>query len=410
MERVVVTGYGVVSPVGCEIENFFPNIVKGKNGISPIESFPAEETGVTLAAEVKDFPFERYFTKKDGKRLDRFSLFGIYAAYEALKMSGLNMAEEDPDTVGVMVGSGVGGLHTIEEQVIRMHDKGPRRVAPLFVPLTIVNMAAGNIAQAIGAKGDCQAIVTACASGTHSIGEAFRKIRHGYQQVMFAGGAEASINEIGVAGFNNLTALSRSEDQEHASIPFDKERNGFVMGEGAGILVLESLSHAKKRHATILGEVVGFGSTCDAYHMTSPDPSGAGAKKAMEKAMEEAEITPEDIDYINAHGTSTKANDETEILAIASLFLNKKPYVSSTKSMTGHLLGAAGAIEGIITLESLRQGVIPATINTKNPEETTIPLVLGESKKMPLQYALSNSLGFGGHNGVLAFKRWEEEI
>ncbi len=408
MNRVVVTGYGVVSPVSCEGETFFKNILAGKNGISKIESFDATETGVTLAAEVKDFPFDRYFQKKDTKRMDRFSLFGLYAAKEALKMSGLNLEQEDPYEVGVLVGSGVGGLLTIESQVIKMHDKGPSRVTPLFVPMTIINMVAGNIALHLGAKGDCQSIVTACASGTHSIGEAFLKIKHGKQSVMFAGGAEACINEIGIAGFNNLTALSRSTDETKASMPFDQERHGFVMGEGAGILVLESLEHAKNRGAQILGEVVGFGSTCDAYHMTAPDPSGDGAKRAMANALKEGNVPLDEVGYVNAHGTGTPANDLTEGHAIDALFTGKKPYVSSTKSMTGHLLGAAGAIEAIITLESLRQQMIPPTIHTKNPESFNFPLVLGKAQAADFSYAISNSLGFGGHNGVLAFKRWEE--
>lgn len=408
MERVVITGYGVVSPVSSEVDTFFANIVKGINGIDPIESFDATETGVTLAAEVKDFPFDRYFQKKHMKRLDRFSQFGIYAAREAVKNAGIDMIEEDTDQIGVIVGSGVGGLHTIEEQVLKMGAKGPGRVAPLFVPMTIVNMAAGNIALKIGAKGTCEAIVTACASGTHSIGEAFRSIKHGYQDVIFAGGAEASINEIGVAGFNNLTALSRSTDPNAASRPFDKERNGFVMGEGAGIVVVESLTHAKKRGATIIAEIVGFGSTCDAYHMTAPDPNGAGAIKAMKLAMKEAGITPNQIDYINAHGTSTKANDEAESLAIGAAFTDHEPFVSSTKSMTGHLLGAAGAIEAIISIESLRQQIVPATINITNPENVPFKLVKNKSIEAPLTYAMSNSLGFGGHNGVVVFKRWED--
>ena len=274
--------------------------------------------------------------------------------------------------------------------------------------MTIVNMAAGNIALELGAKGSCEAIVTACASGTHSIGEAFRSIKHGYQDVIFAGGAEASINEIGVAGFNNLTALSRSTDKNAASRPFDKGRNGFVMGEGAGIVVVESLTHAKARQATILAEIVGFGSTCDAYHMTAPDPNGAGAIRAMALALKEAAITPAQVDYINAHGTSTKANDESESLAIGTLFKDSRPYVSSTKSMTGHLLGAAGAIEAIISIESLRQQVVPATINVTDPEDVPFRLVRNESLATPLTYAMSNSLGFGGHNGVVVFKRWED--
>lgn len=408
MERVVITGYGVVSSLGCNQEVFQQNIFAGKNGIDTITSFDASQTGITLAAQVNDFPFEKYFQKKDQKRMDRFSLFGIYAAKEALAMSQLDLSKEDAYRVGVLVGSGVGGLITIEQQVIKMHDKGPQRVSPLFVPMTIINMAAGNIALSLGAKGDCEAVVTACSSGTHCIGEAFRKIKHGYQDIIFSGGTEASINEIGISGFNNLTALSRETDKTNASIPFDKNRNGFVMGEGAGVLVLESLTHAKKRNAPILAEIVGFGSTCDAYHMTSPDPKGESVVKAICEALKEGEIKTHQVGYINAHATSTKANDQTEIKAIDTVFHRQDLAVSGTKSMTGHLLGAAGAVEAIITIESLKQQLLPPTISTKDPEDMPFHFVKDKSEKAQFSYALSQSLGFGGHNGVLAFKRWEE--
>ena len=381
MNRVVITGYGVTSPIGNEPETFLESLKTGKNGIGPISKFDVSETGVTLAAEVKDFPMEKYFVKKDGKRMDKFSLFGIYAALEAMAMSGLDTSQLDVDRFGVMVGSGIGGLETIQNQVIRMHDKGPERVAPLFIPMAIGNMVAGNIALRVGAKGICTSTVTACASATHSIGEAFRNIKHGYS------------------------------DPEKASIPFDKERSGFVMGEGAGVFILESLDHALERGATILGEVVGYGANCDAYHMTSPTPDGSGAAKAMVLAMEEAGISPEKIGYINAHGTSTQANDSAESKAIELALGDaaKTAYVSSTKSMTGHLLGAAGGIEGIATLNALQHQFIPPTINVENQDEAiTVNVVLNESKEHKFDYALSNSLGFGGHNAVICLKRWED--
>ena len=380
MNRVVITGYGVTSPIGNEPETFLESLKTGKNGIGPISKFDVSETGVTLAAEVKDFPMEKYFVKKDGKRMDKFSLFGIYAALEAMAMSGLDTSQLDVDRFGVMVGSGIGGL-------------------------------AGNIALRVGAKGICTSTVTACASATHSIGEAFRNIKHGYSDVIIAGGAEAPITEIGISGFASLTALTKATDPEKASIPFDKERSGFVMGEGAGVFILESLDHALERGATILGEVVGYGANCDAYHMTSPTPDGSGAAKAMVLAMEEAGISPEKIGYINAHGTSTQANDSAESKAIELALGDaaKTAYVSSTKSMTGHLLGAAGGIEGIATLNALQHQFIPPTINVENQDEAiTVNVVLNESKEHKFDYALSNSLGFGGHNAVICLKRWED--
>lgn len=407
--RVVITGYGVTSPIGNTPTEFWESLKSGKSGIRNITKFDTTEFGVRNAAEVKDFPFDKYFQKKDAKRMDLFSLFGIYAALEAIEMSGLDTDSVNKERFGVIVGSGIGGLQTIQEQVGRLVTKGPRRVQPLFVPMAIVNMAAGNIALRVGAEGICTCVTTACASATNSIGEAFRSIKHGYSDVILAGGAEASITEIGIAGFNSLTALSTTEDPSRASIPFDKDRNGFVMGEGAGILVLESLEHAKARGANILGEVVGYGANCDAYHMTSPRPDGSGAKKAMALAIEEAGITPEQVGYINAHGTSTQANEKGESNAIVELFGTKTP-VSSTKSMTGHLLGGAGAVETIATLEAIRNNYIPVTAGTTElGEDILANVVYGEGQEAEFDYAISNTFGFGGHNAVIAIKRWMED-
>ncbi|MHC5248922.1 beta-ketoacyl-ACP synthase II [Enterococcus sp. LJL90] len=410
MTRVVITGYGVASPIGNDAETFRNSLKAGTNGIGPITKFDASETGISLAGEVKDFPYDKYFIKKDAKRMDWFSLYGIYAALEAMEMANLKAEDTDADRFGVMVGSGIGGLPTIQDQVTRMNEKGPQRVSPMFVPMSIANMAAGNIALKVGAKGICTAIVTACASGTHSIGEAFRNIKHGYQDVMLAGGAEASICEIGIAGFAALTALSTATDPATGSRPFDAHRNGFVMGEGAGVFLLESLEHAEKRGATILGEVVGYGANCDAYHMTAPTPDGSGASKAMKLAMAEAGITPAEVGYINAHGTSTPTNDVAESKAIKLALGDDyaKPYVSSTKSMTGHLLGAAGGIEAVAALVALQEQFIPPTINvTELDSDVEVNVVINESKPAEITYALSNSLGFGGHNAVLCLKRWE---
>lgn len=410
MNRVVITGYGVASPIGNDAQTFFNSLKEGKNGIGEITQFDASETGITVAAEVKDFPFDKYFIKKDAKRMDKFSLFGIYAALEAMAMSGLETEQMDVDRFGVMVSSGIGGLQTIQDQVIRMHDKGAKRVSPMFVPMSIVNMVAGNIALKVGAKGICTSTVTACASGTHSIGEAFRNIKHGYADVILAGGAEASINEIGISGFASLTALTNETDCNKASVPFDENRSGFVMGEGGGVVVVESLDHAQARGANILAEVVGYGANCDAYHMTAPNPDGSGAGKAMKLAMKEADIKPNEVNYINAHGTSTPANDVAEAKAIQYGLgeFYKDVYVSSTKSMTGHLLGAAGGVEAIASILALQHQFIPPTINiTKQDPAIDLNVVVNKAIKADLKYAMSNSLGFGGHNAVICLKRWE---
>lgn len=411
MTRVVITGFGVTSPIGNDAETFLTSLKNGKNGIGPITRFDASETGITLAGEVSDFPLEKYFVKKDTKRMDLFSLYGIYAALDAMVMAGLTKETiADPDRFGVMVSSGIGGLPTIEEQVIKMHTKGAKRVSPMFVPMSIVNMVAGNIALRVGAKGICTSTVTACASGTHSIGEAFRNIKHGYSDVMLAGGAEASICEIGIAGFASLTALTAETDADKASVPFDRSRSGFVMGEGAGVLLLESLEHAQARGANILGEIVGYGANCDAYHMTAPTPDGSGAGKAMLLAMNEAGVAAKEVDYINAHGTSTPANDVAEAKAVAYAFgeAAQDVYVSSTKSMTGHLLGGAGGVEAVATLLALQEQFVPPTINVNEQDpEIQLNVVKNQAIEGKLTYGMSNSLGFGGHNAVILLKRWE---
>lgn len=408
--RCVITGMGAITPLGSTVEDFWGGIKNGVCGIDLIQRFDTADFKVKIGAEVKDFDPEKYMSKKDVKRNDAYAVYGMAAAVQAFEDSGLDMEKEDASRVGVIVGSGIGGLITMQEQVIRLHDKGPGRVSPLFIPMTISNMAAGNIAIRLGAKGVCENIVTACATGTNCIGTAFRNIKHGYLDACIAGGAEASISEIGVAGFTNLTALSANGDPKDACKPFDKERDGFVMGDGAGILILEELEHALARGAKIYGEVVGYGATGDAYHMTAPSPDGSGAAKAMELAMEEAGIRPEQVSYINAHGTSTHANDAGETAAIR-LALGEAADtvpVSSTKSMTGHLLGAAGAIEAIVCVKALEEGFLPATINYKNPdEECDLDYIPNEGRNVSkAEYALSNSLGFGGHNGVLCLKKW----
>ncbi|EOT46978.1 MULTISPECIES: beta-ketoacyl-ACP synthase II [Enterococcus] len=412
MNRVVITGYGVVSPIGNDPEAFLSSLKEGKNGIGPITKFDAADTGVHVAGEVKDFPLEKYFTKKDTKRMEMFSIYGIHASLDAMEMAALKAENINADRFGVIVGSGIGGLPTIQDQVTRMNAKGPQRVSPMFVPLSIVNMVSGNISMRVGAKGISYSPVTACATGTNAIGEAYRNIKHGYSDVILAGGSEATICEIGIAGFASLTALSKEEDPNKASVPFDKDRNGFVMGEGAGVLVLESLEHAKARGANILGEVVGYGSTSDAYHMTAPNPDGSGAGKAIKLALEEAAITPDQVGYINAHGTSTPTNDGAEATAIqyglGAGYMNT--YVSSTKSMTGHLLGAAGGVEAVATLLALQHQFIPPNINvTEQDPNIELNVVKNESIDATFDYALSDSLGFGGHNAVILMKKWEEE-
>lgn len=407
LNRVVVTGYGLTSPIGNTPEEFWNNLHDGKIGIGPITKFDNSEIPVHNAGEIHDFPFDKYFVRKDKNRMDQYSLYAIYATLEALENAKLDKDTVDRDRTGVIVSSGIGGLQEMQEQIIRMHEKGIKRIQPMFIPKALSNMAAGNIALRIGARGVCKSITTACASSNDAIGEAFREIKFGYHDVILAGGAESTINEIGIGGFNALTALSTTEDPARSAIPFDKDRNGFVMGEGAGVLVLESLEHAQKRGATILAEVVGYGSNCDAYHQTTPTPDGSGAAKAIELAIKEAGISPEDVDYVNAHGTSTQANEKGESKAIVTV-LGKDVPVSSTKSFTGHLLGAAGAVEAVATIEAIRHNYIPMTAGTRElSEDIEANVVYGQGQEAELEYAISNTFGFGGHNAVLAFKRWE---
>lgn len=408
-KRVVVTGMGAITPIGNNVEEYFEGLVNGKCGIDNITLFDTEGFKVKIAAEVKNYSPEDYIDKRAAKRLDRFVQFAIIAAREAYKDSGLNEENIDVEKVATIVGSGIGGLGTIEEQNKVLLTKGPDRVSPMYIPMAIGNMAAGNVAIELGLKGESSSIVTACASGTHSIGEAFRLIKHGYQDAAVCGGCEASITPTGIAGFTNIKALNTTDDVTRASIPFDKERAGFVMGEGAGILVLEELEHAKKRGAKIYAEVVGYGASSDAYHITSPAPDGEGGKRAMENALKDANITPEKITYINAHGTSTPLNDKYETAAIKAAFENcsDKLYVSSTKGHTGHLLGAAGAIEAIACVKAIEKDIVPPTIGYKEKDEDCdLNVVPNEAIKTNVEYAMSNSLGFGGHNSSIIFKKY----
>ena len=411
MQRVVITGAGTVSPIGNDVSTFWENMKAGKSGIAPIESFDPSETNVSVAAEVKDFNPKDTMGRKEYSRMDRFSQFGVAASVEALNNSGYDI-EANADRVGVIVGSGIGGLLAIQDGIDKMRDKGPKRVTPLFVPMTIGNMGAGNISMKVGARGVSLDIVTACASATNSIGEAFLKIKNGDLDACFAGGTEATINEIGIAGFDVLTALSPNEDPQTASRPFDKDRDGFVMGEGAGILFMESLESAEARGAEILAEVVGYGSNSDAYHMTAPRPDGSGAGEAMKAALEMANIQPEDIDYVNAHGTSTPTNDSAETESI-KYALGEHAYnipVSSSKGFFGHLLGAAGGVEAVAVMKALRDGFIPATLGLETPDkDCDLDYVQGAGRQEEVTYAMSNSLGFGGHNAILVFKRWNGE-
>ena len=406
--RVVITGLGAITPIGNNVQDFWKGIKEGKCGIDEITHFDTADYKVKLAAEVKNYNPEDYFDRKSAKRLDTFSQFAIIAAKEAWNDSKLDKETENMERVGVILGSGIGGLETMEREMTNIHEKGPDRVSPMFIPMNIANMAAGNVAIELGAKGESIAMVTACASGTHCIGESFRMIKNGYQDVVIAGGTEATITPIGIAGFTNIKALSQATDKNRASIPFDKERNGFVMGEGAGIVILEELEHALKRNAKIYAEIVGYGATSDAYHITSPAPGGEGGARAMKIAMEEANVKPEEITYINAHGTSTHLNDSCETQAIKTALGEenaRKVMVSSTKGHTGHLLGAAGAVEAIICSKAIQEGFVPATINYKVPdEECDLDIVPNEGRKAEIKYAISNSLGFGGHNSSLLFK------
>lgn len=409
--RVVVTGMGVVSPIGNDIHTYWENLKEGVSGIRPIsDANLLEELQVKVAGEVQDFQPEKHMDKKEQRRLAKFSQFAIYASKEAMEQAGIDMSKEDPTRVGVIIGSGIGGLGVIEEEAKKLREKGPKRVSPLFVPMAIVNMAAGNVSIYTGAKGICSTVVTACASGTHSIGEAFRALKGGINDVIIAGGTEASITPLGIAGFSALTALSSSSDPKRASIPFDKERDGFVMGEGAGVLVLETLEHAQKRGAHIFAEVVGYGATGDAYHITSPMPDGEGATKAIQEAIYEAGIDPSEIDYINAHGTSTPYNDKIETIAIKKVFGEAtKVAISSTKSMTGHLLGAAGGIEAVAIVKAVEEDFVPPTVGYQvADEDCDLDYVPNTGRAMKVRYAMSNSLGFGGHNASIIIKKWEE--
>lgn len=410
MTRVVITGMGAVAPNGNGIQEFISNSFAGKVGIKAIKKFDAKPTGITVAGEIDNFDPNDVIGKKAARRMDLYSQYALQSAIEAMEMAEINETNTKPVDMGVIYGSGIGGLTTIQEQIIKMHDKGPKRVSPMFVPMSIANMAAGNISIHFNAQNICTSIVTACATGTNAIGEAFRQVKEGRAKVMIAGGSEASVNEIGIAGFAALTALSQATDPLKASLPFDKARQGFVLGEGGATLVLEDLEHAQKRGANILGEIVGYGATSDAYHITSPDPTGVGAARAMELAIKEAGVSPSEISYINAHGTATHANDEGESKAINQVFgSDSHVRVSSTKGMTGHLLGAAGAIEAVLTVVALQNGQLPLNIGCFNQDpKCSVNLVTAEnSDASNARYAISNSFGFGGHNAVLAFKKWE---
>lgn len=408
--RVVVTGMGAITPVGNTVDSFWNSLKQGVNGIGEITHFDTTDFKAKMAAEVKDFDLSEYMDKKEERRMDLFCQYGMAAAIQAYNDSGLNEDNVDGHRFAVFVGSGIGGIITFEKECRKLFERGPSRVSPLLIPMMISNILPGNISIRLGAQGSCLCHVSACATGTHSIGEAFRYIRNGGADVMIAGSAEAAITPIGIAGFINMTALSTVNDPDRCSIPFDKDRDGFVMGEGAGMVILEELEHALARNAKIYAEVVGYGSTCDAYHITAPSPEGDGAIRAMREAIDEAQIQPEEISYINAHGTGTPYNDLFETIAIKAVF-GKKAYdipVSSTKSMTGHLLGAAGSVEAITCIKALEDDFVPPTINLINPDpELDLDYVPNKGREVIVNYALSNSLGFGGHNGTIILKKWQ---
>ncbi len=409
--RVVVTGLGAVTPIGNTVEQFWSGIKEGKVGIGEITRFDTADYKVKLAAEVKDFNPKDYMDAKAAKRMEPFAQYAVAAAKEAYEDSGLDIEKEDPFRAGVIVGSGIGSLETVEREYTKIQTKGPGKVHPLMVPLMISNMAAGNISIQLGFRGKCTDVVTACASGTNSIGDAFRAIQYDDADIMIAGGCESCICPTGVAGFTGLTALSTSQDPKRASIPFDKARDGFVLGEGAGVVVLEELEHAKARGAKIYAEVVGYGATGDAYHITSPAEDGSGAAKAMSLAIEEGGISPSEVDYINAHGTSTHHNDLFETRAIHLVLGDaaKDVVINSTKSMIGHLLGAAGGVEFIVCVKSIEDGFIHQTAGTKDvdPKECDLNYAIGAPVEKDIHYVLTNSLGFGGHNATLLLKKYE---
>ena len=411
MKRVCITGIGAVTPIGDNVSEFWASIKKGVCGVDKVTAFDTENYKCQIAAEVKDFNAEDYIDKKEARKMDRYTQFGVVAASEAFEMSGLNMENEDPWRIGVITGSGIGGMSTLEDQSKMLLERGPGRVSPFFVPMMISNILAAQVAIKYGLRGANENVVAACASGTNAIGNAYNIIKRGECDAILAGGAEAAITPLSFAGFCSMKAMStNNDDPKSASRPFDAERDGFVMGEGAGFLMLEEYEHAKKRGANIICEVVGYGITNDAYHITSPIPGGEGGAKAMELAIRSAGLEPKDIDYINAHGTSTKYNDSFETQAIKSVFGEsaKDVMVSSTKSMTGHLLGAAGGIEAIVCAMSLKEGFVPATINYKTPDpECDLDIVPNEGRNADIEYAMSNSLGFGGHNSCVVLKKYK---
>lgn len=410
MKRVVITGVGAITPLGNNIQDFWDGIKRGKSGVDFITHFDTTDFPTKIGAEVKGFNPEDYINKKDIKRMDSFCQFAIVASGEAIKHSNLDISKFS-ERVGVSIGCGIGGFLTIEKQHEIMMERGSSRVSPFMIPMIIPDMASGYVAITYGAKGPNICTVTACASGANSIGEAFKIIQRGDADIMITGGTEAAITPFGYAGFCSARAMSRNnENPQKASRPFDKNRDGFVMGEGSGILILEDLEHAIKRGANIMAEIVGYGMTCDAYHITSPDPEALGVKNSMALAIKDAKINTSDIDYINAHGTSTEANDKTETLAIKKLFVDRNDLlVSSTKSMTGHLLGASGGIEAIISILAINESIVPPTINYETPDpECNLNYVPNNAINKRLKYVLSNSLGFGGHNVSLVFKKFEK--
>jgi len=408
MRKVVVTGLGALTPVGNNAKDTWESIKAGKCGIDFIKRYDATDYKVKVAGELKNFSPEGVLEKSELRKMDEYIIYAICAATEAVKDAGIKIEDEDPYRCGIIFSSGIGGIGTIQKETKRALERGYERVSPYFIPLAIANMGAGNVAIKTGFKGICTSTVTACASGTNAVGDAFRQIRDGYQDVMLCGGSEAAVDELGIGGFTSMHALSTSNNPNRASIPFDAERSGFVMGEGAGALILEEYEHAKARGAHIYCEIAGYGATCDANHITAPLEDGSGAAKCMELAVKDAGLKPEDITYINAHGTSTKLNDKGETLAIKKAFADcyDKVLVSSTKSMTGHMLGASGAVEAIIAALSVADDVVPPTVNYKVPdEECDLDIVPNEARKVTVNAAISNSLGFGGHNATVLFKK-----
>lgn len=411
MRRVVITGLGAVSPIGNDVNTVWNSIEQGVCGIAPITHFDTSDYKVKLAGEVKDLDMEAYFSKRDLKFNDRFTQFARIVSKQAMIDAGLKKDPDDAMRFGCMIGSGIGGIDTIEQASKTLEGRGPSRVSPFFIPMSLANLAAGQVAIDWGLKGATSCVVTACAAASNAIGEAFHRIRDGYEDVMLTGGSEAAITPLAIAGFQSMRALHTGEDVSRASIPFDADRSGFVMGEGAGALVLEELEHAKARGAKIYAEIVGYGASCDAHHITAPLDDGSGGAQAMVQAIKDAKILPKNIDYINAHGTSTPLNDKTETAAVKAAF-KEHAYqlaMSSTKSNTGHLLGASGAIEAIISIKALQNSLVPPTIHYQNPDaQCDLDIVANTPRKQDIRYAMSNSLGFGGHNASLIFKKWED--